>query len=172
MTHAQIARGASYAVLGLGLLLTLRALQAFPSARDRLAQKLDDVRTLEQLREEKARIEAARLFLGQLPNTTPEPLRELLARVLPSVQAGTHQRETLPLTGGWVLRRADVTLDAMPLRDLNILLGALRAPAARPPWRLVECRIAAVDQQAGSGRITLGLVAVEKPAAPPSTLAQ
>jgi hypothetical protein len=141
-----------------GLFWTVHTLAATPG---RLLQIYRKAGLITELRARQAGLTTAENAVAafeQIAGKRPANLRELAKATLPGIAADIRPRETRSAVTGWSVRSADVLFGDIPLARLAAFLRA--AEAQRPPWRLVECQIAAADR--GTGRVSLVLEALEK----------
>lgn len=156
LTGEQLWLGAAILALLLGVALASHALLALATDLHRCERKANDLAALQKIAADWRVNQQALQPFEALSSKQPVPLAELAGRYLPGITPGIRQREALPALGGWQVRRTEIKCEA-PLATLGQLLMA--AENARPPWRLVEFDITAMEKTV---RATLVLEALEK----------
>ncbi len=143
----------AWAVLGLGLILSLQTARQQGAARQRLQRRQQDGEALHALLAEQAKPLAIRATLEKLSHDTPPPLRELLAAHGPAVPADLRRRESRTSAAGWQAQRWEVHFESVDLAALAKWLRILEWQ--QPPWRLIEGDWHHADHPAGAARATL-----------------
>jgi hypothetical protein len=143
------------ALLAAGVLWSGLNFRRSAAYRTRLERKMQDIEILRGYQAGLQRDRAALEEFASLPGREAAALDALLREAAPGAGAEVRQPETRSLLEGWIARRADVTFSEVALADAAGFMRA--AEAQRPPWRVQECAIAASQQGAGIGRVTLVL---------------
>ncbi|MBN1268706.1 MAG: hypothetical protein JXB04_03895 [Kiritimatiellae bacterium] len=163
MTGAKSSRGlwiAAGIVLLAGLALTVQSVRGTPAAIHRIERKLADLQELTNLRLAASGAEEALRALDARSARELPALGDILRDTLPGVTAEIRQAEAAPARAGWVVRRADVVFSNVALEGIGQFL--YNAETHEPPWRLVECHIAASSQAGTGGRLTLVMEGLEE----------
>lgn len=143
---------AAVALVAVALGVSSRTVAQTPRALAQIVRRNGDVLQLQGLAEKSAEDRAAFAAVSAITNPPPEPEAWLRER-LPGTQVEVHERETAPLLTGWIVRRVDVLLPDIELATLGLLLE--KAEGLRLPWRVIECKITALDGSGARGRVSL-----------------
>ncbi len=134
------------------------------NARQRTAwiqRKQSDRQAILRMQETMDNLGSALRAYVALEETRLPSLRELLKKAGIAQQADIQEGQDTESLEGWRLRRITVKLKSVELHRISNLLKL--AEAARPPWRLVRCRIKAVPKAgAPTGDVDLVLEGLEK----------
>jgi hypothetical protein len=144
----------------LGIALTADSVIQAPQFAELMKRKYADLDRLLALQRDRARDLAAIDIFDQLPAKTPAPLSDLANTALPGNHPAIHQRETRPAAAGWSIRSVEVSFDSVKLADLARFI--VKAGDSRPPWRLSEFNVTALEQSTASARASVVLEALEK----------
>jgi hypothetical protein len=160
MTREKIVASLAAAACVLGIALTADSVIQAPRFAQLMKKKYADLDRLLALQRDRSRDLAAIGAFDRLPTATPVPLSGLANAVLPGNRPAIHQRETRPAAAGWSVRSMEVSFDSVKLADLARFLA--KAEEARPPWRLAEFNVTALEQSPAGGRVSVVLEALEK----------
>ena len=160
MSREKIIASLAAAACVLGLALTADSVIRAPRFAELMKRKYTDLDRLLALQRDQSRGLAAIDAFDQLPAKTSVPLSGLVNTTLPDKRPTIHLRETRPAAAGWFVRSVEVSFDHVKLADLAGFL--VRAEEARPPWRLVEFNVTALEQSPPGGRVSMVLEALEK----------
>jgi type II secretory pathway component PulM len=160
MTREKMIASLAAAACVLGIVLTADSVIRAPQFAEQMKRKYTDLDRLLALRRGQSRDLVAIDAFDQLPAKTPVPLGSLVNTALPDHHAAIHQRETRPAAAGWSIRSVEISFDSVKLDDLARFLA--KAEEARPPWRLAEFNVTALEQSPACGRVSVVLEALEK----------
>ena len=140
--------------------LSLYAVRALGDCSVRLKEYVaysSEARELEKVTTGSA--SAIRMFEA-LPDPHPVSLADLMKKSLAGDKYEITEQTAQPAIQGWIAQRRDVTLQDIQLSKLAAFLAD--AEAARPPWRMISCRIISTGPEGGTGRVSLTFEALEK----------
>ena len=160
MSRLHPLRIAALLVLLTGLALTLQSIVTAPAIRQQLQRKADNWKQLCALRDGLGRYDASIRTFESLKSTRPVALAEVARNAVSNATPAIRFLETRPAAAGWTLQSAEMSYDDVRLSDFAGLIG--QAESARPPWRLMEINITALNQSPGRGRVSAVLEALEK----------
>lgn len=126
----------------------------------RIARKRGDLRTIRGQAAALGPVRAALAAYEALPAGRLDPLREIIGREAPGVRMEVHERRKTEWPDGWTLTTHEVMLEQIRFERLDAALAA--AEKARPPWRLTECTMTAVQGAPGVGRAVLVFEGLER----------
>lgn len=154
----------AWAVLGLGLVLSLQTARQQGAARQRLQRRQQDSEALHAMLVQQAKPLAILATLEEMSHDTPPPLRELLAAHGPDAPADLRRREVRASAGGWQAERWEVHFESVDLAALAEWCRILEWQ--QPPWRLIEGDWHHTDHPPGAARAILileGLHRIRQP---------
>jgi hypothetical protein len=143
-----------------GLFWSVQSIRGAPTQLRRLGQKARDIAELLKVQAARERDQALLARFNQLEPARPASLADLCQSAAGGAAVDQRIRETRVVAGGWMLRRVDLTFPQLAFDRLDALLA--QAESGRPPWRLAECQVNAIDRAPGYARINLLLEALEK----------
>lgn len=147
-------------VIAVAALLTLHSVRTLSNCSARLKEYVAysaEARSLEKVTVSSAA--AIRMFEA-LPDPHPVSLADLMKKSLAGDKYEITEQSAQPVIQGWIAQRRDVTLQDIKLSRLGAFLS--EAEAARPPWRMISCRIISTGPEGGTGRVSLTFEALEK----------
>lgn len=150
----------SLLVFVVGAVWTAFTLSRAPVETRRLTDRQDALKALHALERERNRQQGAILAFEDLEDESPASLVELAATHLSGVVIEMRTRTTVELPNGWNVRRVELVSADAPLEKVAAFLTACES--GRPPWRLIDCEIAASRTDGGYGRVVLGLEALSR----------
>lgn len=163
MNARTLYRWIAAALAAAGVVATLLSVRALPADAGRLEQKVSDLGRLQALRDARSENGGAVQRYEQLPSKQAVPLDDLAGRILPGSRPSVRTRDYAAAGAGWVAHSVEVSFENARLADAARF--AEEAENSRPPWRLLECSIAASGPAPGYGRVSMVMEALEGSAA-------
>ena len=148
------------AALLTGLVTASRATRDIRAAARHIGDKIERLRELQRIRDGNTASPGALAAFESLPVQQPPDLDAMCRTLLPGVDLEVSTEVPVSAGNGWLLRRAALTIEDVPLETLAGFIE--RAASERPPWRVRDCLIEAVPGAPGHGRVTLALEALHK----------
>jgi hypothetical protein len=140
--------------LAIGILLTAQTIRKTPVKIDRMNQKIARFKAIQAL-EKSAQDEIAAVeAYNNLSPIVFTPIEEIIKRSLPGVKIESQPIQIHSAAEGWELVQASIILKNVELA--NVAQCIALAEKQRPPWRMRECQIIAVDNNPGYGRVQIG----------------